>query len=116
MIKKAMGEIRKGDRFLNPYIEEPTVETLAFSNQKGLDNLIRIPLTIDDSSPEASKRSLWGMLEGRPKSLSSDVYGEAYTRTNTVGIKHLNSYEEYVGSTPEEAILKALCHQEGVEV
>lgn len=72
---------------------------------------IIIPRTIDDSSEEARKRSLWGMVDGIlgcKKGIVDDRY------CCSTSFKRTKSF--YYANTPTEAILKALCHQEGVEV
>jgi hypothetical protein len=74
--------------------------------------LIKIPRTIDDSSPEAQKRSLIGMLVG---------YSEVCWRTGKDGA-YIHNYPEDVegggkfihGSSPTHAILLALMSQEGL--
>jgi len=67
-----------------------------------------IPRTIDDSSPEAQKRSLWGMVDWKRWSQSSD--GSGLIRMGS------ERYKIFIEGTPTEAILKALVAQWEVEV
>lgn len=67
---------------------------------------IIIPRTIDDSSPEAQKRSLWGMLD----------WENTYITTGRKGEARLYSGAGFVAGAITEAILRTLCAQEGVEV
>jgi hypothetical protein len=100
-----------------------------FPDYKGNDDTIylsdnadrfvtRLPLTIDDSSKEARQRSLWGMLSetGMPNEtlyIGTEVFGNGFECGYTTKD---GFYEKAVGGTPTEAILRALCAQEGLEV
>ena len=64
---------------------------------------IIFPQTIDPESPE---RGLWGMLKGR-KALFEDETGSVSVRVAS---------GEYEAETPTEAILLALCNQNGIKV
>jgi hypothetical protein len=78
--------------------------------------LIRIPRTIDDSSPEASRRSLWGMLNGT-KTLCDyhkAEQGLGQQGEIDIGVGMNSEYKCFKGKTPTEAILKALCSQENI--
>jgi hypothetical protein len=77
-------------------------------NEANDPNDLKIPRTIDDSSPEASKRSLWGMTK-YPISMYTSV-------NNTWSCCQMYSTDIYKGKTPTEAILKALIAQENLEV
>lgn len=72
------------------------------------DECVRIPRTIDDSSPEASKRSLIEMLDDAGRhTIEKDI--DRY-------ILNIEDREPwYEGVTPTECILKALIAQEGIE-
>ena len=81
------------------------------------DQCIILPHTIDDSSEEARKRSLVGMLTyqwalSNPcPAAGVDSYG--LLLFDDQGKEEIAYYE---GATPTEAIMKALCAQEGVEI
>jgi len=67
--------------------------------------VIRVPLTIDDSSEEARKRSLWGMVDW-------NKYG-AFVQIN--GMIQITGVGFATIGWPTEAILRALVAQWGVE-
>jgi len=95
---------------LQPKFRDENPEIFAFHSDKVCNSCIWIPRTIDDSSEEARKRSLWGMVEGRKKikELSSGV--------SLLMVWEDSNILEYEGNTPTEAMLKALVAQWGVEV
>jgi len=65
---------------------------------------IRIPLTIDDRNPE---RGLLGMIDGIPHIWKhSKGWSVRLVATNCC----------FEADTPTDAILKALCEQEGIEI
>jgi len=68
------------------------------------------PRTIDDSSEEARKRSLWGMFDV-PPSVSFNSFTNKYICS--LWDKQPMLIDRFVGETLTEAILKALCAQEG---
>lgn len=70
------------------------------------ENALRIPRTIDDSSEEERKRSLWGMVDW-------DLFHLGYAPN---GLIKLVSENFTVQANPTEAILDALCAQEGVKI
>jgi hypothetical protein len=116
MIKKAMGRGQMGDRgFYNGVIcviindKDDTFRVDGKTIKE--EDMVFIPQIIDDSSPEASKRSLWGMLDWIEYSLG-------FTENNgNIEIIKLHGERFDTGLLPPtEAILKALCHQEGVGV
>jgi len=72
---------------------------------------IRIPRTIDDSSPEASRRSLIEMCNNFI-SLTKGSLGWVCTVYDETGVDREYLYQ---GATSTECILKALLHQEGIE-
>jgi hypothetical protein len=78
-----------------------------------------IPKTIDDSSPEASKRSLWGMVDwerlANPPNNDNHKYIEGHVYFGKLNI-WMGGYNETGSLSPTEAILKALCVQEGIEI
>ena len=82
--------------------------------------VIRLPLTIDDSSEEARKRSLSGMIKGGWELLKHPSKDEEYSlmvspmSISNYDAKEGNNYFEGYSST--ECFLKALCAQEGLEV
>jgi hypothetical protein len=80
------------------------------------ESRIRLPKTIDDSSPEAQKRSLIEMLE-RGTTVTKLLHG-AFTWGRSICIVEKSGEEpqRFDGATPTEAILRALCYQEGVEL
>ena len=74
---------------------------------------IMLPRTIDDSSPEAQKRSLWGMVDWtilQPTHAGPLYWGLLDLRTAGKLIPTVHK------GLPTEAILKALCTQEGIEL
>jgi hypothetical protein len=71
--------------------------------------MIIIPLTIDDSSPEAQKRSLWGMVNWSLWSMQVYDTGDVFIR-----LRNSLNYS-FDCKTLTEAILRALCSQEGME-
>ena len=73
----------------------------------GGNGYIIFPRTIDDSSEEARKRSLWGMLKGH-KMLEEDKTGRIYLS--------VTEQDSIYADNPTEAILRALCAQWEVEV
>jgi hypothetical protein len=72
-------------------------------------HILFIPRTIDNFSEEARKRSLWGMLNWKRFLICPSF------RNGDIWIKEKERAWEVFG-TPTEAILRALCAQEGVEV
>lgn len=124
LYKRVMGEWQVGDRCYHEFYGEGViVETkmfesitpficIAFVDRVHAFNprdkeIFTIPLTIDDRSPEAFKRSFLGMVEG---------FGGLYLvpANNKWCCFGENFY--FYGDTPTLAILKALAVQEGVEV
>lgn len=75
----------------------------------GCEYWVALPRTIDDSSEDAQRRSLMGMLKG------------SFQFHNCIKAAEFKLYinkwhkEAYKGATPTEAILRALCAQEGIE-
>lgn len=68
------------------------------------DDFLRLPLPIDPVNPE---RGLWGMVDG--------IMGLTYNGTTYNCIAWRNNREEWgEGKSPTEALLRALCEQEGV--
>jgi len=79
-------------------------------------HVVWLPRTIDDSSPEASKRSLWGMVDWELFTQEM-ADGEGNINIYENPYIHLDGQDAPIGSgTPTEAILRALCHQEGIEI
>lgn len=76
-----------------------------------VDYLLIFPRTIDDSSPEAQKRSLWGMVDWNRWNIAVDG-----TNSITYIVNIIGKGGDIEGATPTEAILRALCAQEGVEI
>jgi len=112
-IRSILGPPVWGDRVY--YLDTKTPSTYPVNENQGY---IRIPLTIDDSSEEARRRSLWGMLSETvlPKEtlyVGTEVFGNGYECGYTTKD---GFYEKAIGDTPTEAILKALLAQEGLEV
>ncbi len=140
-IKEAMGDFKAGDRVwkhstifgeeIDSKIwpedkrseiviirEQSSIESYWHcNNEKGEERLLtdqdmldttcyRLPLTIDQVNPG---RGLWGMLDW--SKLNADIWSDGLMSFWGSG------YEgDTKKTTPTEAILKALCHQEGVEV
>jgi hypothetical protein len=76
-----------------------------------------IPRTIDDSSLEAQRRSLWEMLRGT-KTLYDylDIeQGLGIQGDIGIGVSLSGGYKYFKGSSSTEVILRALCAQEGIE-
>lgn len=124
LIKKAMGEYQIEDYFyssrdgLRLLVKIEYDEELVYYHLSNKINIIEttkierfilIPKTID---VENSTRGLWGMLNGR-KDLSENMYAK-----NKVHLLYFKNgiVNEVFADTTTEAILKALCHQEGVSV
>lgn len=72
----------------------------------------RIPRTIDDSSPEAQKRSLWGMVNWNEFNFENLLDGSG----NVLAFQCKTNGDFSFKGTPTEVILRALCAQEGVEI
>lgn len=75
------------------------------------DSYLRTPRTIDDSSEEAQKRSLWGMVDWEQWMVIHTLLNgmiEIVNRRFDVPLR--------IVATPTEAILKALLVQEGIEI
>lgn len=122
--RERMGGLQDYDKAV--FVEEPDKVHRYVSNSnvgvsmniaEDYDRLIRLPRTIDDSSEEDQKRSLAGMLNyqwalSNPcPAIGVDSYG--LLLFDNKGEEEIAYYE---GATPTEAILRALCAQEGVEV
>lgn len=102
--RERMGGWKRGDNYMvSPYCMIWTVGNRPCSHKSSA--AIWLPRTIDDSSPEAQKRSLWGMA------VVVDCY---YHNEEKEWRAYLLSDKSGRGATPTEAILKALCQQEGV--
>ena len=83
---------------------------------------LRYPLTVDDSSPEASRRSLYGMVDWKK------YYQESHGPDGEIAIYKMPfiEYNEELGvpvkdhpfatGSLTECLLKALAYQEGVKV
>jgi hypothetical protein len=117
--KETMGKLEDYDKAV--FIEESDMVHRYVSNSnigvsmciaEDYGRLIRIPRTIDDSSPEAQKRSLWGMVDWRRFNMHLSESGEVCINTRLLA----NPLPIIWAATPTEAILKALCAQEGAEV
>jgi hypothetical protein len=114
MIKKAMGMIRTDEKVYNIKTDlYDFIPDFMIAYASNHSDYIRIPLTIDDSSPEASRRSLLGMIEG-----FVNLHYNPYLKQWVIELYDGFVLKKYStnADTPTEAILKALCHQEGVEV
>jgi hypothetical protein len=112
LFREKMGEWRANDKgkFLN---NDPEIITkyllLDLTNPETLEdwknNWIRLPLPIDPENPE---RGLWGMVDWR---LWNPYISGGM---ETMGLMNLCPHEPI--STPTLALLKALAHQEGIEI
>lgn len=100
------------------YSEKPWRDQSCDKRDWAEEHFIRLPHTIDDSSEEARKRSLIGMVKYFIRlSVVSQGYFQIWVKDTPPGTIYDGSDNLYfLGATPTEAILKALCHQEGVEV
>jgi hypothetical protein len=115
----AMGAIRQGDEYtitgVIHRINCPEDMENVYDNK---DMCIFIPRTIDDSSEEASKRSLIGMLDVPP--IITPIYNQLEDGNPTVCWEldwiNGNYTESAGGETITEAILRALLAQWGREV
>jgi hypothetical protein len=103
--REVMGDWRHVDCYWCPTCQR--VEYVGVDNNMPGIDAVRLPLTIDDSSEEAHKRSLWGMLKGGKSLGERGDHIQLFTQAE-------NKYHKvFTGSTPTEAILKALLHQWG---
>jgi hypothetical protein len=107
---RVRGDWQVGDEYCLP--SEGTFWTYKGVKYDWLDNATRIPRTIDDNSPEARERSLWGMCDGIIAIEDSCRLKCWQVRIDT----DQGSIISGKGATPTEAILKVLCHQEGIEL
>jgi hypothetical protein len=117
--EKAMGEWQEGDHYFNAEIgyEVVTIDIDGDIYWPPLRDAIRLPLPIDPRCPE---RGLWGMVRWGWKAGTISIFIE--DRTGNMRIfgntendaKMINVTRGYV--SPELALLRALCHQEGVTV
>ena len=79
-------------------------------------HLLIVPRTIDDSSPEDQKRSLWGMLKWAICLNNNGKDGSEVCVVKNEGRTEIWDGEvSFKADTPTLAILRALCAQEGVE-
>jgi hypothetical protein len=112
LYREKCGGVTYGDDFYDPKRDMFFTHGIA---AKFSDGDVFTPRTIDDSSPEASKRSLVEMCNGLVtigKALFKDKYFA------TVRVEENGEYKEFVafhGASRTEAILKALIAQEGIE-
>jgi hypothetical protein len=116
--KKAMGPWQDGDRYINPDYSSKVYVYCVICEEScdpHEDNAIRIPLTIDDSSEEASKRSLIGMLDVPP--IITPIYNQLEDGNPIICWEldwiNGNYTESTGGETITEAILRALLAQWG---
>lgn len=112
--RERMGEWQVGDRWKYPATDD--IYTFDGCVSSVPDCAIRIPLTIDDSSPEAQARSLWGMCRDI---ICLNNNGEDNFEVCILlddGRGEIWNERSHKGATPTEALLRALCAQEGVEV
>jgi diadenosine tetraphosphatase ApaH/serine/threonine PP2A family protein phosphatase len=115
--REVMGNLRDSDDWKwsegdAVFRELPYARTVDIVKMCKDGKIIYLPRTIDDSSEEARKRSLVGMLTAISK------YRVVLTEL-TEGMWHcclMGEDEQYVATTLSEAILKALCAQWEVEV
>lgn len=113
------------DKYKIRYLNEKIHETMP--------RAVFIPRTIDDSSPEAQKRSLIGMFTPNTLIYIKPVFGwakgpsgpvEMDNTTSSIHVLHSGEWgckivgvdDPFIGSSPTHAILKALASQEGIEV
>ena len=114
-----MGEWQTGDEGWHPRHGKGTVygnDLMYFGSGSGINpsrsgRIVRIPRTIDDSSLEAQKRSLWGMVDWTRWRLETWYSGQVRLYDDT----HDGTCD-FARHSITEAILRALCAQEGVEV
>ena len=105
--REVMGEWKVGDALYDTvlmFLDYYTREDMS-NKWKPPESWLWIPRTIDDSSPEALARSLWGMATGYHKILT-EALGEFCFRVDL---------KVYVAGTTTGALLKALCTQWGAE-
>jgi hypothetical protein len=124
--RERMGEWRIGDiyynselDFLSPVDNLHAIRNVAgqmpnylknLNNCRHVKSILWIPRTIDDFSEEARKRSLIGMLQ--------NVWTIYPVKRRKSVLVRINSHTKshYEAPTLTEALLKALCAQQGVEV
>jgi hypothetical protein len=125
-IREAMGKWEYGDKgysdlhdTFGAYIGETPFKLKLLQDIDGYkfadveDLIIRLPLVCDDSSEEAHKRSLWGMVDWDLFSTLGVRDGEMYI----IGMndRHTKGFcTEW--QSPTDALLLALASQWGVEV
>jgi hypothetical protein len=107
--RERMGEWRAGDRYTFLHSKEILLVGTRHFHSHACGEAIWLPRTIDDSNPEAQKRSLVGMLED-DYVLSESRFEDGNICTCTIDCKI------FEGATPTEAILRALCAQWEVEI
>jgi hypothetical protein len=111
--RERMGEWQVGDYWHSEKYKMGGWYSLWNCEQAKDKDTIIVPHTIDDSSPKAQARSLLGMLEV-PPTISFNGFTGKYICS--LYDKQPMLIGDFDGATVTEAILKALCVQEGVEV
>ncbi len=114
--RKVMGEWQDGDAYVVLNAQSKEVRDKVFyCSIPGEDppyewqKPIWIPRTIDDSSEEARRRSLLGMLDGF---ITLEKHYDIYRVITLID----GNFRDYLGQTSTECYLKALCCQWGMEV
>ena len=113
--REAMGPLQHGDRVLlknDPIDDFYCIDCLEYEvfSPKLYNGCLRLPLPIDPRNPE---RGIWGMIDW-------SIYDYTSGLDNTMAIwdktRLLGPGQFSIATTPELALLKALAHQEGMEV
>lgn len=111
--RERMGKLQYGDEFIVDVGYGIGMETFFYNNNwedQDLSDAICLPRTIDDSSEEAQKRSLWGMVDWSRFNFENLSDGSG----NVLMFEFKSQGDFSFTGTPTEAILKALVAQEGV--
>lgn len=113
-LRERMGELQSEDDYYCLFYKNKFVCLLCSvsPNANSCKHMVRIPRTIDDSSPEAQRRSLWGMLDWKRVNMHLSERGDVCINTRL----RADPLPVIWAAIPTEAILKALCAQWNVEV
>jgi hypothetical protein len=128
LYKRVCGDWQVGDKCFDTEREQNGLvvavdpETVDYANDDGnvwwakMSYLLRIPRTIDDSSTEAHKRSLWGMVDWDRFGIEHSLCYGADPQLTVIHDAENDEGMIKVTDSPTHAILKALVSQEWTEI
>jgi len=122
-IRKAMGPLQNNDRLYCPHCKKVHTLFSGSLHDVGMDcltavgNMVVTPLTVDDSSEEARKRSLWGMVDWSEDAIPAVMLCSCPDgKVNLIIDAGEEFRESHIHADLTDALLLALCKQCGVEV